>query len=76
MDLEELDERIDRLSIQQQLELLGKNLSDSQKKLEIANILWARVVAAEELFNSREWKLYDTAADRLLEIRSLIGVGN
>lgn len=49
MDLDELDQRIDRLSIRKQLDLLLKSLTESKHKLEISNLLWHRVLAAEDL---------------------------
>ncbi len=73
MDLNELDEKIDRLSIKEQLELLRKTLSEARKKLEITNLFWERVVAAEDLLNEGETELFDSAADTLLHIRSLVG---
>jgi len=73
MDLHELDERIDRLNIRKQLELLLKNLRESKDKLEISNLLWDRIVAAEGLLNDKETRLFDSAVDHLIEIRSLVG---
>jgi hypothetical protein len=73
MEIEELDERIDRLSIRKQLEILLKNLRESKNKLEISNLLWDRVVAAEDLLNAEEMKLFDAAADTLIHIRSSVG---
>jgi hypothetical protein len=74
MDLNELDEKIDRLSIREQLELLLKTLTEAKKKLEITNLFWERVVAAEELLNDPETDLFDSAADALIRIRSLVGI--
>jgi len=73
MDLHELDERIDRMSIQKQLQALLRCLTEAKNKLEIANHLWQPVVAAEELLNSDESKLFDAAADALMGIHSLVG---
>jgi hypothetical protein len=73
MNTDELDARIDRLSIQKQLEVLRKNLSAARQRIEIANLLWERVMAAEGLLNSKESRLFDDAADTLIELRTLIG---
>jgi hypothetical protein len=73
MDLEKLDEKIDRLSIRNQLELLVKNLSEAKNNVEISNVLWEKVVAADGLLNAEELILFDTAADKLIYIRSLLG---
>jgi len=73
MDLEELDRRIDRLSIRKQLDLLLKSLTESKHKLEISNLLWHRVLAAEELLTADESKVLDAAADALIHIRDTVG---
>jgi hypothetical protein len=75
MDLHDLDDRIDRLSIRQQLEALLKTLTGAKNRLEVSNLLWERVVAAEDLVNAEELKLFDSAADTLICIRSLVGCG-
>ena len=74
MDLDELDQRIDRLSIRKQLDLLLKSLTESKHKLEISNLLWHRVLAAEDLLTAEETKVFDEAADALLHIRDSVGV--
>jgi hypothetical protein len=74
MDLDELDQRIDRLSIRKQLDLLLKSLTESKHKLEISNLLWHRVLAAEDLLTPEESKVFDAAADALLHIRDSVGV--
>ena len=74
MDLEELDQRIDRLSIRKQLDLLLKSLTESKNKLEISNLLWHRVLAAEELLTADELEVFDAAADALIHIRDSVGV--
>lgn len=74
MDLEELDERIDRLSIRKQLEVLLKNLTEAKHKLEISNLLWHRVLAAEDLLTAEETKVFDAAADALIHIRDAVGI--
>lgn len=73
MDLEELEDKIDRLSICKQLEALLKNLREAKNKLEVANLLWERAVAAEGLFNAEEERLFDAAADTLISVRSTVG---
>ncbi len=73
MNLHELEDKIDRLSIRKQLEALDKTLSESKKKLEISTVLWERIMAAEGLLNAEEMKLFDAAADKLIDIRSLVG---
>lgn len=74
MDLDELDQRIDRLAIRKQLDLLLKSLTESKHKLEISNLLWHRVLAAEEFLTAEEAKVFDAAADALLHIRDSVGV--
>jgi hypothetical protein len=74
MDLEELDQRIDRLSIRKQLDLLLKILTESKHKLEISNLLWNRVVAAEDLLTPDESKVFEAAADALICIRDSVGM--
>jgi len=74
MDLDELDQRIDRLSIRKQLDLLLKSLTESKHKLEISNLLWHRVLAAENLLTPEESKVFDAAADALIHIRGSVGV--
>jgi hypothetical protein len=73
MDLNELDEKLDSLPIRKQLELLAKTINEAKKKVEIANLFWERVLAAEDLLNPQEAKLFDSAADALIHIRSLVG---
>ena len=73
MDLNELDQRIDRLSIDKQLRVLLRNLTDVRRRLEISNLLWERVLAAEGVRNVDEEKLFDDAADTLIAIRRLVG---
>ncbi len=73
MDLDELDERIDRLSIRKQLETLLKHLTDAKNKLQVANLLWERILAAEGLFTAEEAKLFESAADTLINIQSAVG---
>jgi hypothetical protein len=73
MDVHELDDRIDRLSIRKQLEILAKNLTESKNNLEISSLLWERIVAADGLFNVEEMKLFDSATDDLICIQSLVG---
>ena len=73
MDLHELDDKIDGLSIKRQLEILLRNLIEVADKLEISNHFWERAVAAEELLSAEEMKLFDSAADTLIHIRSLVG---
>jgi hypothetical protein len=41
--------------------------------LEVSTILWERVMAAEGLLNADELKLFGSAADNLISIRSLVG---
>ena len=72
MDSHELDDRIDRLSIRKQLQILLKALTDARNKVEITNLLWQRVVAAEDLLNAEETKLFDSAVDTLIDVRSLV----
>ena len=74
MNLDELDQRIDRLAIRKQLDLLLKSLTESKHKLEISNLLWHRVLAAEELLTAEESIVFDAAADALLHIRDSVGV--
>ncbi len=74
MDLEELDQRIDRLSIRKQLDLLLKSLTEAKHKLEISNLLWHRVLAAEDLLTADESKVFDAAADALIHVRHSVGV--
>jgi hypothetical protein len=74
MDLEELDQRIDRLSIRKQLDLLLQSLTEAKHKLEISNLLWHRVLAAEELLTADESKVFDNAADALIHLRDTVGV--
>jgi hypothetical protein len=74
MNLDELNQRIDRLSIRKQLDLLLKSLTESKRKLEISNLMWHRVLAAEDLLTPEESKVLDEAADALLHIRGSVGV--
>jgi len=62
MDVHELDDRIDRLSIRKQLEILTKNLAETKNSLEISSLLWERIVAAEGLLTVEEMKLFNSAA--------------
>jgi hypothetical protein len=73
MDLQALDEKIDRLSIRNQLEILVKNLTEAKNHVEISNVFWEKVEAADGLLDADELILLDTAADKLLHIRSLLG---
>ena len=73
MDLDELDQRIDRLSIRKQLDLLLKSITESKHKLEISSLLWDRVLAAEDLLTPEESKVFDAAADALFHIRDSVG---
>jgi hypothetical protein len=71
MDLHELDERIDKLSIRRQLEILVRTLAETKNRVELSNLLWERVVAAEGLLNAEELELFDSAADGLIDLRSV-----
>lgn len=73
MNLDELDERIDRLSIEKQLKMLLSNLADAKRRLEISNLLWERVIAAEGVRNDGEEILFEKAADTLIQLRMLVG---
>jgi hypothetical protein len=73
MNLDEFDQRLDRLSIEKQLRILLKNLADARRRLEISNLLWDRVLAAEGIRNAQEEQLFNDAADTLLALRGLVG---
>lgn len=73
MERNRLADKLDGLSIQEQLELLINSLSDARNKLEIANLLWDRVAAAEDFLHDDELSLLDSGAKVVVAIRSLVG---